>query len=125
MERTKDSIKQWLKTVNPDNPAHVAALGRALLFLYSRQTSDEQQSQYTKHNNGMGFSAYDAEFMSSVAVKYQKYGRLTPKQASAIARAMVRYAGQLLEMPIPQPEDKQAQIAQALQVSQGLRGRML
>jgi hypothetical protein len=97
MEWTKETVKDWLKAADANNPAHRAAIGRALLFMYARQTSDEQASGLTSHNNGMGFSGADCEFMSSVASKLQKYGSLSPKQAACVARGLARYSGQLLE----------------------------
>lgn len=95
---TKDSVKTWVKDADVNNTTHRAALSRALLFLYSRQTADEQESQHTAHNNGMGFSGIDAEFLSSVAQGIIKYGSMTPKQAVHVQRRLVRYSGQLLLM---------------------------
>lgn len=95
---TKDTLKTWIKSTDVNNPQHRAALSRALLFLYARQTADEQSSERTSHTNGMGFGAFDAEFLSSVAKGVQKYGNMSPKQAEHVAKKLVRYAGQLLEM---------------------------
>lgn len=40
---------------------------RTLLFLFERQTADEQTSQHTVHRNGMGFTGIDGEILSSFA----------------------------------------------------------
>lgn len=83
-----------MKPVLPPNPAKGwtrdditalldksdAAVGRALLAILARQTFDEQQSHDTKHHNGVGFSAFDAPIMTSMAKFYRKAGFLTPKQ---------------------------------------------
>ena len=70
---------------------------RALLVLYDRQTSDEQQAQDTRHVNGRGFSAFDAELLSSFAVQYKQRGSLSPKQLEIARRKVLRYTGQLTE----------------------------
>lgn len=83
---------------NPEDAKHRAALSRALLFLYARQTADEQQSAATSHDNGRGFSGIDAGFMSSVAESVKRYGNMTPGQARHIARKLAKYTGQLLDL---------------------------
>lgn len=98
---TKDTVRTWIQNCNVDNDKHRAALSRALLFLYSRQTADEQNSQTTNHDNGMGFSGFDAEFLSSVAQGVQRYGNMTPRQAMVVKKRLARYAGQLLLMLDP------------------------
>lgn len=98
---TKDTVRTWIQNCNVDNDKHRAALSRALLFLYSRQTADEQSSQTTNHDNGMGFSGFDAEFLSSVAQGVQRYGNMTPRQAMVVKKRLARYAGQLLLMLDP------------------------
>lgn len=40
-------------------------LYRGLLALYSKQTANEQVSKSTTESNRMGFSAFDAEFLTS------------------------------------------------------------
>lgn len=97
MAWNKETIREWLKGIDVNNAAHVQAVGRALLWMYARQTSDEQTNKATSHSNGRGFSYSDAAFLSSVAQSFQKYGRLTPKQTGAVAKALCRYAGQLEE----------------------------
>ena len=103
--QTKESITVWLKKVAALEPeqvtdAHKAAIGRALAFLYARQTSDEQSSKQTSHSNGMGFNGVDSQFLSDVAQRATKYG-LSPKQTRAVAKCIVKYSGQLLEMCQP------------------------
>src|SRR5437764_9937822 len=66
------------------------AVERALLTIYARQTADEQETETTSHNNGVGFSGFDAEIFSSFAVQVEQSTRpngqrLSPKQF-AIAR---------------------------------------
>ena len=37
------------------------AVERAMVVIFQRQTPDEQQAAHTSHNNGRGFSAFDAK----------------------------------------------------------------
>jgi hypothetical protein len=57
---TKESIQALL--LRSDK-----AIEHALVRLYARQTLDEQASDDTKHRNGRGFTAFDAEILSSFA----------------------------------------------------------
>lgn len=91
-----DKLRVFIKGADITNTAHRAALGRALLYLYARQTADEQQTETTNVTNGQGFTGFDAEFMSSVAKGVQRYGNMTEKQAKHVQRKLVKYAGQLI-----------------------------
>jgi hypothetical protein len=83
------------------------AVEEAILRIYDRQTSDEQNSLVTVHANGVGFSAFDAEFMSSLAqqIRANRYGnpngrRLSPRQLEIGRKKIKRYAGQLLDVAL-------------------------
>lgn len=105
---TRETLRAWLlELADRDNPASRpkltdaktrAALSRALLFLYDRQTSDEQATGNTSHSNGRGFSGCDAEFLSSVARSAQKYGNISAGQAPYVAKKLAKYTGQLMEL---------------------------
>lgn len=79
------------------------AIGRALVALYERQTEDEQASHTTTDANGVGFSAFDAEIMTSLAEFYADRGYLTEKQVAMMRKPVgktkkpriARYARQL------------------------------
>jgi hypothetical protein len=103
---TQDSLRAWILAANPENVQHRAALSRALLFLYARQTADEQATGTTAHENGAGFSGVDAKFLTSVAQSVQTYGNMTRGQAPYVAKKLAKYTGQLLAMvnaETPQP----------------------
>ena len=73
------------------------AVWRAVHRIYQNQTSDEQDSEATIKQNGVGFNGSDAGILSSFAKFYERTGYLSPKQ-TALARKKVRkYVGQLLE----------------------------
>jgi len=75
------------------------ATGRALWCLYERQTDDEQASNTTRDNNGVGFNGRDAEFLSSIAKRLPNYGfKLTERQLPHVRRKLRKYTRQLLEV---------------------------
>lgn len=74
------------------------AVGRALVAILARQTADEQAAGVTVHHNARGFSGADAEFCTSLAKGFQRYGRLTPKQLAIARPKMLRYWKQLIEV---------------------------
>jgi hypothetical protein len=78
------------------------AVEKALIVLFKRQTEDEQVSETTQVHNQMGFTAYDAELLSSFAkqVIRNKYNRgmgcrLTERQFEIARKRVEKYAKQL------------------------------
>ncbi len=91
-------VKNWIKTeCDPNNPAHRAALVRALGYVYANQTADEKASKDTKHLNGQGFNGREAGFLSSVYENAQKYGTITVRQAECLIKSLPKYARQIAE----------------------------
>lgn len=66
-----------------------------LLYLYARQTEDEKGGKRTEHSNGIGFSAFDAQFGTDMAEKVLAGYSLTEKQLNAISKMLVKYRRQL------------------------------
>lgn len=72
---------------------------KALVRIYQEnQTVDEQVSKTTSHDNGIGFSGCDAEFLSSLAEQYLRRGNLSDKQMSFVFKKMPKYARQVVAM---------------------------
>lgn len=95
MNHTVDSIRTLIATRDD-------ALEKAIVRIFEKQTADEQSSDCTAHDNGVGFNGVDAPFMSSLAKQIQanKYGkplgqRLSWKQKDIARKKMVKYAGQV------------------------------
>lgn len=81
------------------------AIIRALIVLNERQTRDEQASEDTKYNNGVGFTPADAKMGTSMAEFYARRGYLTDKQLAYWKKPnrkgvwrICKYAGQLLDI---------------------------
>ena len=73
------------------------AVGEALLRLLARQTSEERQARATRESNSRGFTAFDAEILTSLAEFYRRAGFLTNKQLPKARAKVVKYWRQLLE----------------------------
>jgi hypothetical protein len=96
MNATKKDTLLFVKSKLSSDP--VWAL-KALVRIYQEnQTNDEQVTQQTTHDNGIGFSGCDAQFLSSLAQNYLRYGRLSDKQMSFVFKKMPKYAKQVIAM---------------------------
>ena len=74
-------------------------IAEALVRIFQEnQTTDEQVAQTTSHDNGIGFTGCDAQFLSSLAQNYLRYGRLSDKQMGFVYRKMPKYARQVVAM---------------------------
>ena len=101
---TKEFIKNRLAT----NPAWAV---KALVKIYERQTIDEQNSQTTKENNGIGFNGLDANILSSFAEQVNKGRNLSVKQMTIVYKKMPRYWKQVASLI---PADKLTEIENKL-----------
>jgi hypothetical protein len=73
-----------------------AAVCKALVVIYEHQTASEQAAGVTVSLNGVGFSAHDAEFGSSLAQKIKKGWKMSPKQIAAGRKLVKHYWKQLV-----------------------------
>jgi hypothetical protein len=88
---TKEHIQHLIQTND-------RAVERALIQIYNRQTADEQRSSTTNRENSVGFTAFDAEFLTSVAQQCIARNGLTQGQIHRIRPKMMKYWRQLLEI---------------------------
>jgi hypothetical protein len=73
------------------------AVERAIIVIFNRQTSDEQQGGHTSHHNGRGFSAFDAGSGTYYARWIQRGNHLTGKHLVNARKMSLRYVRQLVE----------------------------
>jgi hypothetical protein len=90
MAYTREEIDHIL-TSNP------RAVGRAMIVLFRRQTSDEQRSSNTRHQNGRGFSAYAARSGSYYARWVISGRRLTGRHLAKARSIALKHSRQLVE----------------------------
>ena len=77
---------------------------KALVRIYrENQTQDEQDSDSVKHDNNIGFTGVDGEFLSSLARQFEQRNSLSPKQMGFVLKKMPKYWKQVISMV---PEDK-------------------
>lgn len=88
---TKEDIKAMLEN-NPN------AVKKGLVTIYKLQTADERETRTTRHENGVGFTGADAEFMTGLAKQFLAKGYLTEKQFACVKKNMMKYAGQLAKV---------------------------
>lgn len=70
-------------------------LYRALVRLFENQTLEEQSTENTSINNGIGFNSVDAGILSSFAKFYIKNGFLSEKQKIIARKKIKKYTKQL------------------------------
>ena len=75
--------------------ASAEELLRLLLILYRRQTLSEQRDGFSREQNGVGFSKFDASLLTSIAEWGQRRGFLTLKQVEVVRRRLRKYVRQL------------------------------
>lgn len=89
---TKESIQQLIKTND-------AAVARAILALYARQTDAERSTAHTSVENGIGFNKIDAPFLTSIAKALPRYNmHMTPRQLATARKMLPKYWRQLLQV---------------------------
>jgi hypothetical protein len=100
---------------------------KGLLTIYTYQTEDEKKTADVKEHNGVGFSGFDVQIMSSFAEQAINRGVpkliaenapvtvaqfYTPNQAVVLRKKMLKYARQLLRIAIQKEAQKAAQQSQ-------------
>lgn len=74
------------------------AVARAIMVIFSRQTDSERAQGETVEHNGVGFTAFDAPFLTSLAERLPQYGnRMTERQLVVARKKIRKYWRQLLE----------------------------
>lgn len=88
---TEDEIKQLIQTNDK-------VLYGALKHLYACQTHDEKRIGHTQEYNGVGFNAYDSEFLTSICQQLERKGSLSHKQKEVARKKLVKYNKQLTKL---------------------------
>lgn len=71
---------------------------QAIVKLYDFQTADEQASDETKHENGVGFNAFDAKVLSYYATWLKRGNHLNGKHLDKAKKMVPKYAKQILHL---------------------------
>ncbi len=92
IEKNNPNYIKWLITNNNH------AVERAILAIYNRQTADEQNTEHTKHSNGMGFAAPDAKLGSYYAKWILSGKNLSGRHLEKARMMSYKYVRQLCEI---------------------------
>lgn len=111
MYTMKAEVKSFIQSQLSTNPAWAI---RGLVKIYTLQTSDEQASDTTSHDNGVGFSGCDANILSSFAKQVNAGRNLSPKQMAIVYKKMPRYHRQIVSFIHP---EKLAELEQKVMAS--------
>lgn len=90
------------------------AVCRALVAIYERQTEHEKCIGQTREHNGIGFSAFDAEFLSSLAEQVKTRGTLSPRQLELARKKIKSYWRQLVEIAATSPKTYKPPVQQEI-----------
>lgn len=93
-------------TIAKDSPDYIkylltmkdAAVERAIVAIYNRQTDDEQRSEDTKHLNGIGFTGADARLGSYYAKWILSGKHLNGNHLNKARLMSLKYVRQLCEI---------------------------
>lgn len=99
----RDEIRAWFDRCDTTTTQVKDALKRAAKMIWAYQTAAEQATATTTDDNGVGYSAFDAEFAYRI-VNWQ--GTLTNKLALAARKMLRRYARQLAAITLDIPVKK-------------------
>lgn len=70
----------------------------AIVAIYDKQTTEEQNIEATVKSNGVGFTGADARLMSYLAKWVKQHGRLNEKWKEVARKKMLKYSGQLAKI---------------------------
>lgn len=71
-----------------------------LMFIYGRQSSDEQEHRTVKYRNHIGFKPQDAKVGTSLAQWYETHGKFSDSQIQLVKHVVKKYAGQVVSSKI-------------------------
>ena len=74
------------------------AVLKAVVTLYKLQTADEKAYKHTNESNGVGFSAYDAPYMTQKAEKVLSKRGLTKMEVANLKVKLLKYSNQLAKV---------------------------
>ena len=88
--------KTWTRTeIEAMLNTNDRAVERAMVAIWERQTRDEQETQDTRHHNGVGFAAWSARSGTYFAEWVRSGRHLTGKHLVKARKIALHHAGQL------------------------------
>jgi hypothetical protein len=94
----KITIKQQQEFLKSKLQSDVNWANRALFKIYEFQTDQEKNAMNTQEYNGVGFTGFDGEILTSLINFYLANGYFTKKQQELVLRKMPKYWKQVLRI---------------------------
>lgn len=91
--KTKAEVVSVLRKQLSVNPKQAL---KALVFLFNKQTEDEQRYGHTRHFNKVGFNHNDSRYLTYLAKKFIAGRSLTNSEIQNLYIRIPKYAGQLV-----------------------------
>lgn len=91
-----NTVGQWKSYLQELLRTNDKALSRAVVAIYNRQTLNEKVTGQSAERNGVGFSRWDAEEMSDIAVKIKNGVPLKQNEIVHARLVMPKYWRQLM-----------------------------
>jgi len=109
MKLTNKAITAYVRHQLSTNPTW--ALKALVRIFQENQTAQEQATEATREDNGIGFTGTDGAFASSLAKQAIARGNLSDKQMTFVFKMMPKYHKQVIAMS--NPEQLHALVAKA------------
>lgn len=102
MSRTKSAetieFENLVANIKSKLSTNKAWIERALVVLHDRQTTDEQLTSETAHDNQKGFNKPDARRLSHLSERLKSGGHLSEREAAYFGPMLQKYAKQLAKI---------------------------
>lgn len=95
--------KQYLQNLVTTN---YKALLKSIVLIHDLQTDEEKQNKESQIKNSVGFSRYDAEVLSKIAIKLKRCELITKNEMYVARAKMPKYWRQLMNISKNQIEQK-------------------
>lgn len=108
-------VKTYRKIWNEEQIKYLIMTNESVLYsclknLYDCQTEEEKATGNTQEDNGIGFNAYDAPFLSAMIKDLKKYGHLTYGQRDKTKQILQKYSKQLVNMANDKKYNKEVNV---------------
>jgi len=91
---TKKVIKEYIQSKLKSDDRWAK---KALITIYNYQTAEEKATEESRVHNNIGFTGYDAEFLSKLAFQLKHKHFLSKKQMDILHKMMPKYWRQIME----------------------------
>lgn len=92
-------IKEILSSTDNDLKSDAAKI-KALLIIHNFQTTEEQKCGQTVENNGVGFTGFDGDILTSFSQQLYNTISLSPRQMEVVRKRIKKYWKQITQVSI-------------------------